>query len=132
MRDALGYITMDDENKVSDGEDQGELPSKGGFISSVHMIPEDLLQLWTALPYETVVTPVLTKRDIDNLYFAIINTIGAIQAFNQTLVNVTNGKKVEAEETLLISQSNSNAAVTCIKMFFEAVVSNSMAEHKDG
>ena len=132
MRDALGYMIMDDENKVGDVKNGGELPSKGGFISSVHMIPEDLLQQWTALPYETLVTPLLTKRDVDNLYFAVINTIGAVQASNQTLVNVTNGKKAEAEETLLISQSNSNAAVTCIKMFFEAVITSSMAGHKDG
>ena len=92
-------------------------------ILAIHMIPEDVLQRWSALPSGQLITVQITKQDLDNLFFSISNVHMSLDSTNRAFVSWSNKQMIEAQTGLENSRRGLVAGLNSLRFFFEAVIS---------
>ena len=115
-----------------------ELPSglgigapSGAEILPVHMIPDDILQKWAAIPADQAITVNITKQDLDNLFVAISNAHLALDTTNRAFVQWSNRQVLEAQSGLEISRHGLVAGMNSLRHFFEAIISRAVGRPDD-
>lgn len=112
----------DDHGSTGDGR---TAETGRGFLP-IHLMSEDILQEWSSLPNQTVITVAITKQELDNLFFALANTQNAIDMTNRAFVQWTNGQVPDAQSSLEASRSSVVNGMNALRFFFEAIVSGSV------
>lgn len=111
---------------------QGINSPLGAEVLPIHMIPDELLQRWIALPSDQTITVNITKQDLDNLFFSISNAHMSLDATNRSFVQWSNRQVIEAQTGLEVSRQGVVAGLSSLRYFFEAVISRALERPENG
>ena len=89
-------------------------------------IPEAIVRQWLALPSGRPLTLTITRTDVDALFHAIDESIGATSQLQKSLIDYTHGRVDEANEASALVTQKLIAASNQLRAFMNAVMAGAV------